>query len=282
MRDHYLDAGIRRFFVSGTTGRDGWWSLPRKTEIVSVYMERKPPDVVVLAGCTALGLEEMIENARQMQALGVDYVVITPPPGLKYHPRELEFITLYFADACGEMGVRVALYDYPFIIGNEFGEDTIVHLANHPNIDVLKDSTGRDREDALIKAIQHAGADFVFLQGHEPLILSSLQSGGGGFVSSLMHIEPKAFLALWQAFKSGDLDKASRLQGFITKTYRVVAECLTTYGSTSGLFHLLSVILAARGLNVNILLSHEGETPDWFRGPAERAMELMAEAASLC
>jgi dihydrodipicolinate synthase/N-acetylneuraminate lyase len=175
----------------------------------------------------------------------------------------------------------VVLYDFPFIIGNEFGEDTIVRLSSHPNIDGVKDSTGRSRAGALINAIQHTGADFAFLQGHEPLILSSLQSGGGGFVSSLMHIEPRVFLALWQAFQSGDLDKASRLQRYITQTHKVVAECLTTYGSTSGLFHLLSIVLAARGLNVNILLPHEGETPDWIRTAAERTMEIMAEAAAL-
>lgn len=282
LRQHYHEAGIRRFFVPGTTGRNGWWSLPRKIEIVSVYMEHKSPDVIVLAGCTAMGFEDMFENARQMHMLGVDYVVVTPPPGLKYLPQELEHITLRFADACGELGIRVILYDIPHLIGNEFGDDIIVRLANHPNIDAVKDSSGRARAIPLISDIRESGGELEYLQGYEPLILSSLQAGGGGFVSSLMHIEPKVFLTLWEASKAGNVDKASKLQDYITQTYQVVASCLADYEATSGLFNLLSVVLKARGLDVNILLPHEGETPGWIRTAAERTMEIMAEAASLC
>lgn len=281
LKQHYHEAGIRRFFAVGTTGRNGWWSPGQKIEIVSVYVEHKPPDVIVLAGCTAMGFEDMFENARLMHMLGVDYIVITPPPGLKYLPQELEHIILRFADACGELGARVVLYDIPHLIGNEFGDDIIVRLARHPNISAVKDSTGRARASTLISNVRESGGELEYLQGHEPHILSSLQAGGGGFVSSLMHIEPKVFIALWQAFKAGDVDKASRLQDYVTQMYQVVASCLADYEATSGLFHLLSVVLKARGLDVNILLPHEGETPGWIRNAAERTMEIMAEAAAL-
>jgi len=57
--------------------------------------------------------------------------------------------------------------------------------------------------------------------------------------------------------------------------------CFERRPEASTLFHFLNAVLRYRGICKNILLSHEGECPDWIKNEALKALELCKGAREL-
>lgn len=87
---------------------------------------------------------------------------------------------------------------------------------------------------------------FSVLVGPDKLFLAGLVSGADGCVSGCAGPVPEAFVAIYQAYKAGDLQKAKELQRTAIKVIDTV-RC----GSDMGLF---KEVLRRRGIVANSLM----------------------------
>ena len=138
----------------------------------------------------------------------------------------------------------------------------------------LKDSSGDTEHFEKFARQLDFKKDFYLMQGKEDQIIKALQCGGSGFVASLVQIEPRPFVALYNAFRQGDTAQAVALQQQITGLLELVNDCYKRRPESSTLFHLLNIVLVSRGVCRNILLKHEGDCPIWLQDCAYRAVEL--------
>ena len=203
----------------------------------------------------------MIENACAMADAGAAVAVATAPAYFAYIPDELETIFLGFADASP---VPVIIYDMPQFVQAKLNFDLVKRLADHQNIIGLKDSSADvDGFKALLNLFQER-RQFHLLQGKEHLLADSLSLGASGFVVSLIHLNPKPFIALKRAAKAGETAKAQEIQKQIAKVMEMSEAQFKARPAISNLYHVLNLVLQRRGLCANIVLEHEGECPPYL------------------
>ncbi len=272
-----LDSGCKGIFIGGSTGRGPWFSLADRAKLVQTAAQYSNKDILLLAGCTALGLPGMIEAAHAMAEAGAQAAVVTAPVYFHYDQQEIESIFLRFADASP---IPVVIYDIPEFTNLQFTNNLVLKLANHGNILGLKDSSADlGRFEALLDALRER-PDFALLQGKENLISESLRRGASGFVVSVIHLGPKTFVNLYEAVRSGQTEKAGSIQAGVNQMMNLIFDVLHARPESSSLFHLLNIALRERGVCRNILLDHDGEPPDWLVEKARQAVELCSAAVN--
>ncbi|MCL5104776.1 MAG: dihydrodipicolinate synthase family protein [Armatimonadetes bacterium] len=270
---YVLDAGCHAIFVAGSTGRGPWFGRDDKEAICATVAETIGPDTRLFAGCMASGLTEMLENARAMAGSGAQVAVLTAPGYFVYSQREVESIFLSFADSSP---LPVMIYDIPAFAGTKLDLDLVQRLSNHGNVMGFKDSSGDlDRFKTLSKVVDDP--EFVVLQGKEHLLSDSIHAGASGFVVSLTHVDPGMFAELYRAARSGDSQRAARVQEVVIRLMGLLVSCFERRPETSTMFHFLNCTLRKRGICDNIVLEHEGDCPGWLAEKADEAMELCKE-----
>lgn len=268
-------AGCHAFFAGGSTGRGPWFSRDAKAEACRTVADAVGAETPLFAGCMATGLPGMLENARAMADAGAQVAVVTAPVYFKYGPQESERIFLAFADASP---LPVLVYDIPAFADAGLDEDMVARLARHGNIVGFKDSSGDlDRFRRLLDMLA-GDSEFLVLQGKEQLLADSLLAGASGLVVSLLHVGPVPFVALCNAAFAGQGDLCAKLQEKIAAVKTVLSDSLRRRTESSTLFHFMNCALQHQGICDNILLEHEGETPEWLEQEVERALALCAEA----
>jgi len=230
------------------------------------------PEKPLMAGCMAASLDDMIENAKAMADSGAKIAVATAPMYFTYNTQELESIFLSFADASP---LPAIIYDIPDLTGMELSPQLLVKLTAHENIVGFKDSSANyDNFKQLLEMLDSKAPDFYLMQGKEHLLKDSLVGGASGLVVSLLHVHPGPFVNLYNAVQERDTKRIERMQQAITKIMECIKRCFARRPEISTLFHFLQTALNERGVDVNIMLGHEGQCPDWIAAKAKEALEI--------
>ena len=273
-----VSAGCSSVFVVGSSGRGPWFSRKDRAKICRTLADQIDDGISLLAGCMASGLPQMLENARAMADAGAQMAVATAPGYFRYNQQEIEAIFLKFAD---DSPLPVIVYDIPGLVGIKLDGDMILRLAHHGNIVGFKDSSADfDRFKALLAGLNEIPG-FYTLQGKERFLADSLAAGASGFVISLLQIDPRPFVTLSQATRSGEMERAQRIQTEISMVIDLLEASFPRRPETSTLFHFLNWSLRHRGICDNILLEHERHCPQWLADNARRALEICQAASSI-
>ena len=271
-----LDVGCKGIFVAGSTGRGPWFSRIDREKICRAATEQIDQAVPLFAGVIGSGLPDMIENARIMADAGAQIAVATVPGYFKYNPKEIETIYKEFADASP---LPVMVYDIPEFTNTKLDHRMILRLARHGNIIAFKDSSADfERFKELVSALERY-PDFLLFQGKENLIFDSLRLGASGFIVSLIHLAPAAFIRLYKATRAGEFDLAAQIQNQIGQMLDLVRESIEKRPESSTLFHMLNYAVKQRGLCENILLEQDEESPLWLIQNAQKAVEICIAAS---
>jgi dihydrodipicolinate synthase/N-acetylneuraminate lyase len=272
-----VDAGCTSIFVAGSTGRGPWFNRDERARLCRAAADAIGSHITLLAGCMASGLSDMLENARVAAGAGAQVAVVTAPGYFNYNRQEVEAIFTKFADASP---LPVMIYDIPGFARVKLDGEMLVRLARHGNIIGFKDSTEDFERFKWLLSVPSDRPGFLLLQGKERLLANSLRLGASGFVVSMLHVDPRPFVALSGAIRSGDDGLADRMQSGINQLMDLIEGGFARRPETSTFYHLLNWTLRQRGICQNILLDHEGDCPDWLADVARQALEVCQAAVS--
>ena len=100
----------------------------------------------------------------------------------------------------------ICIYNIPGRCGKNIEPETIIRLAECPNIALVKEATGSmDQASAIL-----AETDLTLLSGDDSLTLPLLSIGGRGVISVVGNIVPQDAIALIDAFEAGKIADAQR------------------------------------------------------------------------
>jgi 4-hydroxy-tetrahydrodipicolinate synthase len=221
---HLVDSGHDGIVLNGTTGEAPTTSDDEKVEIIKVVRKAVGGRAKIIAGAGNNETSHSIEQAKMAASAGADgLLVVTPyynkPPqaGIEAHVRAM-------ADATS---VPVMMYDIPGRTGVQIEPDTIVKLAEHPNIVALKDAKGDVASTSWV--IKRSGIPVY--SGDDILNLPLLSVGAVGFVSVCGHTvgaELREMLDSWFAGNSARaLEIHQKLLPVYTGTFRTQGAILT-------------------------------------------------------
>ena len=205
-----LEGGVAGIVALGSNGEAPLLDEAESDAVIACVRESVPAGNLVIAGTGRESTVATIAASRRAASLGADAVLVRTPSYFKPRMTREAFGSHYRAVA-DAVDVPVLLYNYPAVTGVTFAPDTIADLAAHPNIAGIKEtSTDAAQIGAYIDAA--AGQRFEVLAGSAPAFYAALCLGASGAILAAACVVPRACVALFEAFRRGDRDRARDLQ----------------------------------------------------------------------
>lgn len=204
--NYLLENGTDSLVVAGTTGESPTLTTEEKValfrHVVSVVNGRVP----VIAGTGSNNTRASIDLTKKAEEAGVDAVMIVAP---YYNKPNQEGIYQHFKAIAESTPLPVMVYNIPGRSVVNISVETIVRLAEIPNIVALKDAGGN--LDAMTEVIARTNDDFLLYSGDDGLTLPVLAIGGAGIVSVASHVIGNEMKEMIEAFEAGDHQTAAKL-----------------------------------------------------------------------
>jgi 4-hydroxy-tetrahydrodipicolinate synthase len=198
-----IEAGTTCVCPAGTTGESPTLNYPEHERVISAVVEAAAGRIKVMAGTGSNSTDEALELSRWAVNARVDALLIVTP---YYNRPTQEGIYQHFQVLAHAVDVPICIYNIPGRTGRNIEPETIVRMAELPNITMVKESTG-----SLDQASQIIGAtDLTVLSGDDSLTLPLMSIGARGVVSVVGNIVPGNMLAMIRAFEAGNLAEARR------------------------------------------------------------------------
>jgi 4-hydroxy-tetrahydrodipicolinate synthase len=194
-----IDAGIDFLVPCGTTGESPTLTKEEHLRVVAVTLEVAKGKVPVLAGAGGYNTAEVIELARQVEALGADGILSVTP---YYNKPTQEGLYQHYLAISTETKLPIIVYSVQGRTGVNVEPATVKRLAGIKTIVGIKEASGSIGQISRICA--EASDDFAVLSGDDALTLPILSVGGHGLISVASNLIPKQITELVHAGMAGD------------------------------------------------------------------------------
>ena len=194
-------------------------SQAEKMRMMEIVVDQNQGRVRITPGVGSSHPAESIVLARKAKELGCDGVVVAPP---YYYQLSQENIEKYFETIADAIDIPVILYNIP-LFTQPLSYDVVKRLARRDNVVGMKDSSG-SMVDFLhfMDKIRIIGEDINVLTGREETLFPCLMVGGKGCMTATSGILPEIMIAVYNAWKAGEYEKAKELQFSILLTIRAM------------------------------------------------------------
>ncbi len=201
-----IEEGIDFLVPCGSTGEAVTLTPGERELVVATVVETAAGQVPVMAGATHNDTRLAVEEARRMSGLGVTWLLSATP---YYNKPTPEGLVRHFSAIADAAAVPVCLYNVPGRTAVNLKPDTVLRLANHPNIVGIKESSGD------LAQVQHLllgrPEGFSVLSGEDWMTLAIIAAGGDGLVSVASNEIPKLMTQLVRRSLRGQVEDARQI-----------------------------------------------------------------------
>jgi 4-hydroxy-tetrahydrodipicolinate synthase len=215
--EYQIAAGTAALCPVGTTGESPTLSHPEHERVIAAVVEAAAGRIKVMPGTGSNSTEEALRLTKWAAKRGADAALVVAP---YYNKPSQEGFYQHFKALAMAVDIPICVYNIPGRTAKNIEPDTIVRMAEFPNITMVKEATGSmDQASQII-----ARSDLTVLSGDDSLTLPLLSVGGRGVVSVVGNIVPQDMIALCKAFDAGDTAAARQWH------YKLFALCRDMLG----------------------------------------------------
>lgn len=187
--------------VNGTTGESPTTTEDEKFAVVAATLEAVGERATVIAGVGSFDTAHTVRMARRAADTGAHALLVVCP----YYSRPVQAgIVAHFEAVADATDLPIMVYDIPHRTGMPMTSETLVRLAEHPNIVAVKDAKG----DLVASAEVMAATDLDYYSGDDALTLPLMSVGAVGVVGTSTHVSGLGMRELVDAAAAGDWDRA--------------------------------------------------------------------------
>lgn len=201
-----ISEGIDFLVPCGTTGESPTLADNEHRRVVEIVVEQTRGRVPVIAGAGGNNTAHIIKLARECERVGADGLLSVTP---YYNKPTQEGLYQHFKAIAQETTLPIILYNVPPRTNVNILPDTVVRLAEIPNIVGVKEASGDISQIAEI--VNRVPATFKVLSGDDSMTLPLVAVGGVGLISVASNEAPAKLTALTQACIGNDWDAARQL-----------------------------------------------------------------------
>ena len=213
--DWHIAEGTDGIVIVGTTGESPTVTVGEHCELIRVAVEHCAGRVPVIAGTGANSTAEAVELTRFAAQAGANAHLSVVP---YYNRPTQEGLYRHFRTIAEAVELPLILYNVPGRTVADLANDTVLRLAEVPNIVGLKDATGN--LDRACDLIERAPADFALYSGDDMTSAAFLMLGGHGVISVTANVAPRAMHALCAAAAAGDMRTLRETNAALTGLHR--------------------------------------------------------------
>ncbi len=259
LAEYLVDSGNDGLVVNGTTGEAPTTTHAEKAELLRAVLHAVGDRARVIAGIGTNNTDHTVALAHSAQAVGAHGLLVVTP---YYSKPPQAGLLRHFTAAADATELPVMLYDIPGRSGISIETETLVRLAEHPQILAVKDAKG----DLGATSWVMARSDLVYYSGEDMLNLPLLSIGAVGFVSVVGHVAAAALRAMLDAYETGDVATARVIHQGLLPAY-------------TGIFRTQGVITVKAALSAMGLPSGPVRSPLVAATPQQRE-QLAADLAA--
>lgn len=203
---HYAAGPVDGLILAATSGEGmtlGMAELERVAALVRAEITdsgRTLPVCLGLSGASTLKMQDALDETA---AWPIDGYLISSPYYVRPSQRGL---LQHFTALADHASWPIVLYNIPYRTGVRIDNDTMLRLAEHPNIVGLKDCCADRAQSIDLLARRPAG--FRVLTGEDAEYHNALIDGADGAILLSAHVETETFAAVRTLFREGNRDAA--------------------------------------------------------------------------
>ncbi|MCQ9327002.1 4-hydroxy-tetrahydrodipicolinate synthase [Neisseria dentiae] len=215
--DWHIENGTDGIVAVGTTGESATLPAEEHLAVVEATVKHVNKRVPVIAGTGANSTEEAIELSKAAERLGADYTLSVVP---YYNKPSQEGIYRHFKAIAEATAIPMIIYNVPGRTVVDMNNETILRLAEIPNIVGVKEASGDiARETDLIN---RAPEGFAVYSGDDPTGMAFMLCGGDGVISVAANVAPKLFADMCREAIAGNIPAARELNKKLIPVYDVM------------------------------------------------------------
>ncbi len=196
---HYLDQPVDGFIMAATTGEGLTIDDEETAHLVAIATEAVDGRRPVFLGLSGSDTRRLTAALDRAETWPVDGYLVTCP----YYSRpSQDGLYQHFATLAGRTDRPVVLYNIPYRTGVNLANETLLRLAELPNIVGVKDCCVNPAQSFDLLRDRPPG--FGVLTGEDALFYSALTQGADGGILASAHVETAAFAAVRDALLAGD------------------------------------------------------------------------------
>ena len=198
--DWHIQSGTDAIVAMGSTGESATVSMEEHCEAIAVAIDQSGGRLPVIAGTGANSTSEAIELTRFAAKVGATAALSVVP---YYNKPTQQGLYAHYRAIAEAIDIPLILYNVPGRTITDLSNDTVLRLAELPNIVGLKDATGDiGRGIALMRSLPDG---FVLYSGDDPTAAALMLLGARGNISVTANVIPSTMARLCQAARGGDV-----------------------------------------------------------------------------
>ena len=210
--EHLIAGGVHGLFILGTTGEEQSLSYDVRKQMIREACRINHGRLPLLACITDTSIVESIRLARVAADCGADGVVSAPP---YYFATGQPELAQFYEELVPQLPLPVFLYNMPSHVKVSFAPDTVRRIARNPQVIGFKDSSANAVYFQSVMYKMQERKDFAMLVGPEEITGECVLWGAHGGINGGANMFPELYVAMYEAARSGDLQRVRQLQQYI-------------------------------------------------------------------
>ena len=193
--------GSSGVLIMGSSGEVSMLTTEERHAIVRETMKQKQSGMEMWYGCTGPTTEATIGFVKQAAAEGADGAMVAAPA---YICAANEDIVEYFLEVADASPIPLGVYNNPPRVKTDLSADEVLRIAAHPNVQLLKESTGRVAQAAQIAKARPEMSLMCCCSPNLGLIVPTMTLGGHGTANMTGNIIPREMAVIskpWEDFQ---------------------------------------------------------------------------------
>ncbi len=199
---------LNGFLVLGSNGEAVLLKREEKLETWKTAGQAIGPDHLFIAGTGCNSTGETVELTEKAARLGANAAMVVTP---YYYKSRMDHkaLVVHYTTIADSSPIPIILYNVPAFTGIDLSAETIIELAQHPNIIGLKESSGN-----VVKMgeVVYKSGHFQVLAGSGSFLLPALTVGAVGGVMALAAVAPHPLAEIVERFQNGAMKRARDIQ----------------------------------------------------------------------
>ncbi len=202
-----IDAGIDFLVPCGTTGESPTLSRHEHLTVVGITVEESAGRTPVVAGAGGYNTHEVVELAKECEALGANGLLSVSP---YYNKPTQEGLYQHFKAIADAVALPIIVYNIQGRTGVNVETTTLKRLAELPNIVGVKEASGNISQMADVA--HELPEAFDMLSGDDSITIPLISLGGRGVISVVSNEIPAQMTQLARLANQGDYAGARAIQ----------------------------------------------------------------------
>ncbi len=210
-----MSCGIHGIVPCGSTGESATLTFEEHEKVIQVTVDKVKGRIPVIAGTGSNNTAEAVRLTKAAKDIGADGVLVISP----YYNKPNRAGLIKHFTKLADLDIPVIMYNVPGRTGQNLEPDLVAELARHPNIVAIKEASGNISQ--MSRIIEETQDDeFCVISGDDNITLPIMALGGTGVISVAANVDPLRMVAMYEAMKEGDYQKALVLHYALSPLFR--------------------------------------------------------------